>query len=61
MTGQACVHHANTQQISRDTPTGFLPLLEEREADADGHVINAQRDGVSLFRTELKCQRRENN
>lgn len=34
----------------------FLPLLEEREAHTNGHVVNAQRNWIPLFRTELNTQ-----
>lgn len=30
-------------------PERDSPLLEEGEAHADGHVVDAQRDGVPLF------------
>lgn len=36
---------------------GSLPLLEEGEADTDGHVVDTQRNGVSLLWTVLREHR----
>lgn len=36
--------------------SSVLPLLEEGEADADGHVVDTQRNGVSLLWTVLKTE-----
>lgn len=33
--------------------SGLLPLLEEGEADTDGHVVDTQRNRVSLLWTVL--------
>lgn len=53
-----CKHDINIliQRRRNLVRSSVLPLLEEGEADADGHVVDTQRNGVSLLWTVLKTE-----
>lgn len=45
--------HFPAAMLTSATRGGDSPLLEEGKTDADGHVVDAQRDRVPLFRSVL--------